>query len=361
MKKIGLGLALISILSMASCNQAITDYHTCLEKYVASAEKTPSYYDGFKIVQLTDLHWETMTIIPDAKDYLKNLIDSIIKEKGKIDLIQLTGDEFMFFNMNTVLDLINTLESFEIPYSVLWGNHDRQGRANPVWIADQFRSAKHCLFTQVDNDNVYGASNYVINLKDELDNVRWQIVNLDSGADYTDDSLGIGMTYDYIRQDQAEWWKAEHDAVGDDVPVMAYYHIAQYETEMAWADYLENGYGQVTKQKFFKLEGFGGSKANKTPYFFNMAKDHGLKGIFVGHAHSVDLTFDYQGVTIGFGVKTGKELYYGKVSKEDAASVGIDRGFDLVGASIVTLHDGGNFDLEHFYFDNAGFSEWVVY
>lgn len=358
-KKNTFGLTIIFLLSLAACKDPIVDYKNCLNSYVSAKKTTPIYHNNFNIVQLSDLHWSTMTDVVGQREYLKNLIFSIIEEKGSIDLIELTGDQFMLFNMDVVKDLIDILESFSIPYAITWGNHDREGTAHPNWIIEQFKNAPHCLYTQVDNDNVYGTSNYVINLIDEFNVCKWQIVNLDSGTDYAKDSLSLGMTYDYIRQDQAEWWKAEHDLVGDDVPVIAYYHIPQYETELAWLEYKNSGESYSSKQKFFKYEGFGSCNFNKIPYFYNLAKDHGLKGIFMGHCHSNDWTTEYNGVVLGCGVKTGKELYYAKVSQNDASKVGINRAFDLVGASVVTLHDDSTFDLNHFYFDNCGFSKWV--
>ena len=88
----------------------------------------------------------------------------------------------------------------------------------------------------------------------------------------------------------------------------------------------------------------------------------------MGHAHNVDWTVEYKGVTIGLGVKTGPELYYAhiKTTDEDAAtqeglaSVGINEDFDLIGASLVTLKDEtGVFDLEHLYYNERGSGDFV--
>ena len=91
----------------------------------------------------------------------------------------------------------------------------------------------------------------------------------------------------------------------------------------------------------------------------------------MGHAHNVDWTFEYEGVVIGLGVKTGTELYFAHIDVASAdpamqmglASVGITENFDLVGASLVTLKDNtGAFDLEHLYYNeraNGDFIAWV--
>ena len=70
------------------------------------------------------------------------------------------------------------------------------------------------------------------------------------------------------------------------------------------------------------------------------------------------------------GVKTGPELYYkhidvnsdNKQMKEGLASVGINENFDLLGASLVTIKDSDNFDIEHVYYNERGeedFVRWV--
>ena len=96
-----------------------------------------------------------------------------------------------------------------------------------------------------------------------------------------------------------------------------------------------------------------------------------VKAAFMGHAHNVDWTVEYEGVVIGLGVKTGSELYFAHidVDSEDPAmkagleSVGISENFDLIGASLVTLTDrNGSFDLEHLYFNertDGNFVKWV--
>ncbi len=91
----------------------------------------------------------------------------------------------------------------------------------------------------------------------------------------------------------------------------------------------------------------------------------------MGHAHNVDWTVEYEGVVIGLGVKTGKELYFAHIDagSEDPAvqmglaSTGIMEDFDLIGASLVTLTGrDGAFDLEHLYFNeraDGDFAAWV--
>ena len=345
-------LFVLSTCLITSCGNTTRDYKECSDEYV----QTMNYSDGFVIAQLTDVHWSTGTDGVDSRNYMNKLISEIKNHYGKIDLIEFTGDQFMLSNASTVKDFLAWTETLDIPYATVWGNHDIEGTYNPNWLSEQFMKAEHSLYTEVDNDNVHGRSNYVINLLNDNNEVAWQIVNLDSGASLTDSAVKPTRSYDYIRQDQADWWKYEHDKVGANVPTIAYYHIAQKEVADAWEkkDSLNN--------KYYKLEGFANSSlkaASEKAPFFEIAKDNGLKATFMGHCHANDWTVDYEGVTLGFGVKSNIELYYGSVDAE-----GNDEGFDLIGASCVKLHDGGTFDLEHVYLNERSttdFVKWVSY
>ncbi len=354
------------IVTSTGCN-SLLNYKENLDKYVATME----YHDGFKILQLTDIHWSTGTDESASKKYLKALIDEVIEKKGGIDLIEFTGDTYMLSDVDTVKNFLRFMEDFNIPYAMVWGNHDREGVYSLDWLANQHRQAKNCIFIQVDNDNVYGLTNYVINLNKE-GSTKWQILNIDSGASYTESAFGFGRDYDYIRQDQAEWWKAENELAGN-APTIAYYHIPEWDIEQAWIDNQE-GKDNVTKSKFFKFEEFASSIYNKTPYLFNIAKDNHLKlkGQFSGHAHAIDWTVDvklYDDVTttIGLGLKSGHDISYYKVSEEEAKAANIpelQEAFELSGASLVTLHDDETFDLDHVYFnerDDSYVSYWVRY
>ena len=130
--------------------------------------------------------------------------------------------------------------------------------------------------------------------------------------------------------------------------------------------------GAAYKNKFFKLEGFADNGNEKyASDFIDRAKDHGLKAAFMGHAHNVDWTVEYQGVVLGLGVKTGTELYFAHIDvnsddpamQKGLADAGITENFDLIGASLVTLKNrDGSFDLEHLYFnerENGDFAVWV--
>ena len=370
-------LAATLLISFAACSKATATER--LEDYVF----TVKYHDDYNILQLTDIHWNVNTSARSSMTYLDKLFaevnDHIVKTQGagaKIDLVELTGDMFMLANayhLRTFIDYFEQkAEEYGFLYAPIWGNHDRHCLFNPNELAVRFKNAKHCLYFE-QTDDLYGRSNFVINLTEDgtkNTSVQWMIANLDSGASFSETEFSVFKDYDYIRPDQTEWLIKEHALAGETVPMIAYYHIPQDENEKAWKAVTENG--ATYKNKFFKLEGFADTGNEKyASDFIDRAKDHGLKAAFMGHAHNVDWTVEYEGVVIGLGVKTGEELYFAHidVDSEDEyvqaglASVGITENFDLIGASLVTLTAAdGSFDLEHLYFnerETGDFASWV--
>lgn len=371
-------LSAVMLLSIFGCSEPQKSSEH-LEDYVFTVQ----YHDDYNILQLTDIHWNVNTSTKSSMSYLDKLlkeVDSHIKktqgDSAKIDLVELTGDMFMLANgyhLSTFIDYFEKkAEEYGFIYAPIWGNHDRHSLYNPNDLANRFKKAAHCVYCEP-ADDLYGRSNYIINLtKDGTKNtsVAWMIANLDSGASFSETELSVFRDYDYIRPEQTDWFIAEHALAGENVPAIAYYHIPQDENEKAWVAVTENGADM--KNKFFKLEGFADNGDEKyASDFIDRAKDHNLKAAFMGHAHNVDWTVEYEGVVIGLGVKTGDELYYAhidvnsddKAMKDGLQSVGITENFDLIGASLVTLKGrDGSFDLEHLYYnerENGDFSAWV--
>lgn len=381
---------LIAPLLLTSCGKVLK-YAEHLDDYVF----TMQYHQNFNILQLTDIHWNINTSSYESKNYMDKVLaeaDSHVKASqgasAKIDLVELTGDMFMLSNTYEVRDFVNYFEKkaeeYGFKYAAIWGNHDRHGLYHPNWLADQFRNAKNCFYYEPEDD-LYGRSNFMINLTEDGtkgSSVKWQLANLDSGASFSESPASPFRDYDYIRKDQTQWWVEENKAANDknkeltgvdsQVPGIAYYHIPQDENLKLYNDRASY------KNKFFKLEDFAdnGQEAYASD-FLDTAKGLNLRGAFMGHAHNVDWTVQWDNLIVGLGVKTGIELYYAHIDPESAdpamqeglASVGINEKFDLIGASLVTITDEvnnieGKFDLEHLYLnerESGDFVKWVKF
>ena len=386
-KSLLLAVPFLSLL-LTSCGGSL-DYKQHLGDYVA----TMQFHDRFNVLQLTDIHWSATTSTMASSRYMEKLlktVDDHIKAtqgaNAKIDLIELTGDQFMLANTYHVQTFLDFFEKkageYGFLYTAIWGNHDRHGLYNPNWLSDQFKKAEHCIYIEPE-DNLYGRSNFVINLTvdgTKTSATKWQLANIDSGASFSETAVSPFRDYDYIRDDQVDWWLREHAEVGENVPTIAYYHIPQDDNRKAYDAVTKQGAGY--KNKFFKLEGFADNGNERyASIFIKEGRNHNMKAAFMGHAHNIDWTVDYEGVVLGLGVKTGPELYYAHIDVKDTdpavvaglGSVGINENFDLIGASLLSLRDPDlyteqerkdedMFDLEHVYYNERAtedFVKWV--
>ena len=382
-KKTKLLPLLIAPFVLTSCGR-VYKYADHLDDYVF----TMKYRQNFNILQLTDIHWNINSSTYESKRYMDKVLEEAYQHSGnKLDLVELTGDMFMLSNSYEVTDFVKYFEKkseqYGFKYASIWGNHDRHGLYHPNWLAKQFRKAKNSIYYEP-NDDLYGRSNFIINLTEDGSKstaVKWQIANLDSGASFSESPMSPFRDYDYIRKDQTDWWKREHDAAGATVPGLAYYHIPQDENLKMWNAIHNNG--ATNKHKFFKLEDFAdnGNEAYASD-FIDVAIKNNLKGAFMGHAHNVDWTVEMtdsdtgNSMLLGLGVKTGVELYYAHIDvhstdpamKEGYLSLGshpeLAENFDLIGASLVTITDAednieGKYKLEHLYLNERASNDLV--
>ena len=386
-KKIFLMSIPLFAISLNSCASQI-DWKTNLNEYVTSMK----WHENFNVLQLTDIHWNINSSTISSREYLDKLFEEVNKHvthvdvnnhvTGGIDLVELTGDQFMLANANHVKTFVSYFEEkaeqYNFKYTVIWGNHDRHGMYSPNWLADQYRGAKHCIYLEPE-DNLYGRSNFVINLTpngNKEETPIWQLFNLDSGASFSESPLAVGRDYDYIREDQVQWYEALQEPTAK---AIAYYHIPQQDNLKAW-DAIHKDSANL-KHKYFKLEDFASSeKEEYDSRFITSGRAHNLKAAFMGHAHNVDWTVELDdGFVLGLGVKTGEELYFAHIDpegdrymKEGLTSINaslpeeekIKEKFDLIGASLVTIKDSNTFDLEHLYYnvrEGADFVRWVKF
>ena len=129
-------------------------------------------HKDFKILQLTDLHLG-FGFISRKKDKLAlNAVTKII-HKAKPDMIVLTGDSIFPFlpkagtlnNRKQAYKLMKFMDSFAIPYTLVFGNHDCEmgSTCNKEELAQIYKKGKYCIFTE-GRKELTGVGNFFINL-----------------------------------------------------------------------------------------------------------------------------------------------------------------------------------------------------
>lgn len=302
---------------------------TDMQTIDANQRRTPNRIDGWK---LTD--WVPEKNEENSYGYIRQLI-----KRTDPDLIIITGDIIYgeFDDAGTSLvEFCGFMDSFEIPWAPVYGNHDNESNMGVEWQNKQFESAKYCLFKKGD---VFGNGNYSIALCQNGKLIR-KIAMMDSNG-----CGGRGIT-DGFRPDQLEWLKATMTQEPN-IPGFVCFHIQTVDFADAYiaAGYMDE-YGTPDKWKRFEIgkdvEAKNGDFGKRCEWFglrippmHSLLREVGIDGVFVGHDHVNNTSVLYDGIRYTFGLKTGIYDYYDPTA---------------VGGTLITL-DGDKFAVKHIYCD----------
>mgnify|MGYP003295473403 CR=1 FL=1 len=317
-------LPLIAV-SLTSCGAGVTHEE---KDYMIDI----AYKSDFKVLQLSDIHLGQKD---DLEKHYK-FMDLTINEANP-DFIMLTGDLFTFANRRTMNSFFDYLESKEIPWGVTWGNHDEQCDYSISYMTGELnkraeKDGSYCKFIDLQDDDVYGYANYVINLKDGT-NTKFQFYVIDSNRYYYGDYMG----YDYIHEDQIAWYErmvnySKTQNGGTIVPSVAFFHIPVPEFQTAWDLYQEGSSEVINNDTTGKLENREDVCCPKinTGFFDKVVELGSTKALITGHDHINDSDLTYKGIRLVYGTKGTDRIY----------SDG-----DMLGGTTITIHNDGTIDV----------------
>jgi len=321
----------------------------------------------FTILQLTDTqvingNAELQDIaIPDANGNLPDAPDDLVKkcfipinkviEEAKPELILITGDNVYgcFDHNGLYLKLfINFIDSFGIPWSHVYGNHDEPDfKLGLDALCKHYEDAKNCLYNR---GSVWGDSNYTIGLYEDDELVR-VIYMMDSEGYYHSKEeptrffrAGFARNQIYWLLDLAREFKGDRE-----LPVPGFFcchnPTADYDTAMIELGYLKNldRENQIpifigTKEQAMSIspelnyvegsypndadrkttvlcvppvnEGDFGFRRDETLFKWNSQSLEpvflltGIDGVFAGHNHKNNHIINYHGVRYVQGAKS---------------------------------------------------------
>lgn len=289
-------------------------------------EKLEMKGDNFKVLVITDVHLRNHGTFAAALgvNYIldgisRPRISHMIKRENP-DLIIVTGDQVLTkWNDIATQQFADFMDSFEIPWAPVFGNHDMEGRADKAKLCDIYLASEYCLF-QYGPADLNGAGNYIVNV--EKDNKAVYSFFLFDDGEPTDEGYGT------INEKQIDWYKwavkgiAEKE--GKTVKNMAFMHIAVPEfLEIAEDDYK---FGE-------KKENPGISEANYG--FFDAFKANGGTHMFAGHDHINNFYGEYEGVDLCYVTKSSYNCY-------------IDLG--MLGGTVININSAGEAQVQHVEF-----------
>lgn len=278
------------------------------------------YKNDFKILQLTDTHIAAKDDRQRQYNFLKKIID-----QEETDLIVITGDIFTFADKTSAKEFFAFLDEFKIPWTLVFGNHDEQCYFSIEWITSYLNNLtnkddSYCIFKDIQDDDIFGNSNFVINLKDG-DNIVEQLIFIDSNRYH----FGSYIGYDYIKEDQIKWYSDVIDETtslnGHLTESLLFYHIPIPEFLDAYEAAKEGKDGAVLEVDG-KGEGVSAPKYN-SGLFDVVLEKNSTKAMLVGHDHVNHYRALYKGVYFCYGVNSTDRIYFDE---------------SLIGGQIITIH-----------------------
>ena len=311
--------------------------------------------DDFRSLHLTDIHLGGSLF--SARQDIKALSACYaLIENTHPDLVIVTGDlsfplgimSMSFNNSAPVYQFAAFMRNLGIPWAFTYGNHDTESLAsmgreelNNVFKALSYRTSGTLLYPYVQPE-VTGRSNQLIELRNADGSLNTALFLIDSNA-YTGEGINV---YDYIHDDQVEWYAGEMERLdaeaGRRLPSMIFFHIPLQQYRTAYELY-EAGSGEVTY--FF---GENGEKMiNKVccsdypSSLFDRARELGAEAMFCGHDHYNNMSLEYEGVRLTYGM-----------SIDYLAMPGIENDTAQRGGELITIRGDGSWDLAQIPLDS---------
>ena len=338
-----------------------------------------------RVLQLTDVQ----TISSDQKRYptrvsassAADIFNGYQKYIGQVidrydpDFIIMTGDNtYGEFDDNgqQLLSLVAFMDSFQIPWAPVFGNHDNESNMGVDWQCQQFVSSKYCLFKQ---RTLTGNGNYSVGLTQggELKRVFYMLDSNGCGS-MSKISLanGHGKTGAGFGDDQIEWYSASMEEINRYFPnakLSMAFHIQIYAFEKAMRQY---GYNASTVQSNpINLDTLDAAKANgdfghigraaKGPWdsdykVWNTIKKYGVDSVFVGHEHCNSASIMYEGVRLTYGQKSSTFDRYNRLQSDGSIKDNqtTSAGIAIMGGTYINLSesDGSISDMGLYLYDH---------
>ena len=304
----------------------------------------------FKVLQLTDIHLGGGVLSYD-KDLKALKAVYALLEATRPDLVVVTGDlcypvglsSFSFNNTAPVQQFAAFMRNTGIPWAFTYGNHDTERYAatgkeslNELYKSLSWKTSRTLLYPYVQRE-ITGRNNQVIELREADGSLNYALFLIDSNA-YTGEGLN---KYDYIHDDQVAWYRGEvmrlNAEAGHTVPSLVFFHIPLQQYRTAYELY-EQGSDEVTWY-FGENNEKMMDKVCCSEYpsaIFDTAKELGsTKGFFCGHDHYNNMSLEYQGIRLTYGM-----------SIDYLAMPGIARDIAQRGATLITLGEDGGMELK---------------
>jgi len=247
----------------------------------------------FRICQLTDIHLGGYPLGVEDQKTLSGLRQ--IFSENNFDLIMITGDLILGKENNEPLEslreLYDLLNEFEIPVAITYGNNDTDG----IYSRKCLRDFEQNLINLVPHNNSFlvdDKENYTLEVFDRKTDKLVNVLYIWDGGDYS--QYAEISRYAVIDRHQINWYvkttknyfRRTFDLGFMHIPLPEYKEIDKSKVDGIYQD--EVHCAGINSGLFYELLNIGRVKA-----------------IFVGHDHNNNFSADFSGIGLNYGNVTG--------------------------------------------------------
>lgn len=181
----------------------------------------------FKILCLADVQ-DSYPMEPAVIQFIAEALDFTAP-----DLVVFVGDNIVGEDIRAIGEMVAPLVERNVPFTFVFGNHDDEGGLVKEDQLAEYQKFPGCLAFDADPE-LYGCATHNLPiLSSDGSKVAFNIWCFDSGGSYRDET-GKWLGYDWVREDQIEWYNTTRDALtaengGEVVPAIAFQHIIPQE------------------------------------------------------------------------------------------------------------------------------------
>lgn len=319
-----------------------------MEKYpCVYLDKDPNR--DFIVLNLTDIQLLSNEVRWNMDNYriAKRTIEELI-HTIQPDLITLTGDfGYADDDLYAYHALADLLETFQIPWAPIWGNHDNQeGNDGTKKLAEIFKKRSMCIYQ--DGDPVMGNGNYTILICENGKPIE-ALFMMDSHDRVNLNGYSVDAK---IIPEQLDWYRSQVlklKAQGcRDSTIMLHVPIHAYRT--AYAAAIKNEIEVVSllddNSSFVWNSGYEDSFGVRYGTICTYPEEDGVLSVLeeldhthhvlAGHDHMNNFSIKYHGVRLTYSLKTGSGHSWNP---------------KLNGGTVLRINHDGVYHIYHAYMD----------
>ena len=257
----------------------------------------------FKILQFTDAHFQAGNF---KSDVVLKCINELVDAEHP-DLVVFTGDNVYAKPASQSLQvLLDCISKKNVPFVMIFGNHDQQFGCTHAELYDQMRTAKNNI--QPPRNGVE-SPDYVLSISSS--DGKCNAANIYCLDSHSDCEIPGESGYAWMTFNQVEWYRQQAQKIktmnnGDTIPALAFFHIPLREFKEAAKD-------DATLLIGTRMENPCPPELN-SGMFTAMRESGDVMGIFVGHDHDNDFVAMYHGILLGYGRFSGGNTEYNHLS-----------------------------------------------